>query len=79
MASGAYSGRRAPNDRSGEHAAIQQVIARLEAAYADRHSKEWIRAEVTAARHRFRNARVRNYVPILVERAARAALDNLEA
>ncbi|MFF4795513.1 three-helix bundle dimerization domain-containing protein [Streptomyces sp. NPDC001276] len=36
-------------------------------------------AKVTAAHHHSRKARVRNYVLILVERAARAALDNPKA
>jgi hypothetical protein len=69
----------APNLESLEERQVEQQLADLEsrlvAQYADRGINEGrVRAIVEQVRSRFVNARVRTFVPILVERAARQEL-----
>jgi hypothetical protein len=69
----------APNLESLEERQVEQQLADLEsrlvAQYADQGVNEGrVRAIVEQVRSRFVNARVRTFVPILVERAARQEL-----
>ena len=69
----------APNLESLEERQVEQQLADLEtrlvAHYADQGINEGrVRAIVEQARHRFVGAKVRTFVPILVERAARQEL-----
>jgi len=69
----------APNLESLEERQVEQQLADLEsrlvAQYADQGVNEGrVRAIVEQVRSRFANARVRTFVPILVERAARREL-----
>jgi hypothetical protein len=69
----------APNLESLEERQVEQQLADLEsrlvAQYADQGVNEGrVRAIVEQVRSRFANARVRTFVPILVERAARQEL-----
>ena len=56
---------------------LRDVESRLVSYYAaqHRHSPERVRHAVATNRDRFAHARVRTFVPILVERAARAELE----
>jgi hypothetical protein len=55
---------------------LREVESRLVARYepGGRYSEDHIRKTVASLRARFAEARVRTFVPILVERAARAEL-----
>jgi hypothetical protein len=69
----------APKLESLEERQVEQQLADLEsrlvAQYADQGVNEGrVRAIVEQVRSRFTNARVRTFVPILVERAARQEL-----
>jgi hypothetical protein len=69
----------APNVESLEERQVEQqladVEARLVAQYVDRGVNEGrVRAIVEQLRSRFADARVRTFVPILIERAARREL-----
>jgi hypothetical protein len=69
----------APNVGSLEERQVEQqladVEARLVAQYVDRGVNEGrVRAIVEQLRSRFADARVRTFVPILIERAARREL-----
>ncbi|HWN31097.1 MAG TPA: hypothetical protein VNP03_00050 [Pseudonocardia sp.] len=69
----------APNVESLEERQVEQQLADLEARlvaqYADRGVNEGrVRAIVEQLRSQFADARIRTFVPILVERAARQAL-----
>lgn len=69
----------APNLESLEERQVEQQLADLEsrlvAQYADQGVNEGrVRAIVEQVRSRFVDARVRTFVPILVERAARQEL-----
>lgn len=66
-----------PSD-ADEDDTIRQIADRLAVTYAARHPPERIRAEVSAAYDRFRGARVRDFIPILVERLVRTALNTPE-
>ena len=74
-------GSSAPTVRSREELQVstqlRDVESRLVSYYAarDTHSAERVRDAVATNRDRFAHARVRTFVPILVERAARAELD----
>jgi hypothetical protein len=56
--------------------ALDHVIGRLLDAYRGRCSREQVEAAVAAAHESLAGARVEVFVPILVERAARARLDD---
>lgn len=58
-----------------EEAAIRAVIERLTEAYGATHAPEDVESAVTAAHATFDGRPVRDFIPILVERKARAALD----
>ncbi|HEX4250138.1 MAG TPA: hypothetical protein VH008_31360 [Pseudonocardia sp.] len=69
----------APNLESLEERQVEQQLAdvetRLVAHYADQGVNEGrVRAIVEQVRSRFADARIRTFVPILVERAARQEL-----
>ncbi|MGW2028124.1 three-helix bundle dimerization domain-containing protein [Streptomyces decoyicus] len=59
-----------------EKEAIQAVVERLTDAYITTRTPEEIEAAVTEAHASFKDRPVREFVPVLVERKARAALDN---
>lgn len=59
-----------------EEEAIQAVVERLTDAYITTRTPEEIGAAVTEAHASFKDRPVRDFVPVLVERKARAALDN---
>ncbi|KAB1148248.1 hypothetical protein F7R91_10145 [Streptomyces luteolifulvus] len=63
-----------PPGRRDEHDAVRDVVSRLVAAY-DSVDAATVEATVGEAHDAFRQARVRAFVPILVERRARAVLD----
>jgi hypothetical protein len=52
---------------------IDEVIGRLQDRFPD-HGQEQIRAAVTNAHREFEGRPIRDFVPIFVERAARATL-----
>lgn len=56
-----------------ELASVRLTVARLKAAYPSLDA-DTVEATVRAAYDSFRQARVRNYVPILAERRSRTAL-----
>ncbi len=56
-------------------AQLRDVESRLVSLYAAEDGEERVRQVVAANRARFADARVRTFVPILVERAVRAELD----
>ncbi|MEY9964745.1 hypothetical protein ABIA33_002787 [Streptacidiphilus sp. MAP12-16] len=58
-----------------EDEAVRHIADRLKAAYQDRHAPERVEAAVAAALDHFQDTRIRDFVPVLVERRARAALD----
>ncbi|MFE3883029.1 three-helix bundle dimerization domain-containing protein [Streptomyces lydicus] len=58
-----------------EEEAIQAVVERLTDAYVTTHTPKEVEAAVTEAHASFRDRPVRDFVPVLVERRARAALD----
>ena len=62
------------HSRRGEEDAVRDVSGRLRRAYASVDGAT-VEHAVAEAREAFRQARVRTFVPILVERRARAALD----
>ncbi|MGW2918450.1 three-helix bundle dimerization domain-containing protein [Streptomyces angustmyceticus] len=59
-----------------EEEAIQAVVERLTDAYRATRTRMEIEAAVTEAHTFFKGRPVRDFVPVLVERKARAALDN---
>lgn len=54
--------------------AVDELKARLAGAFALSHSAERVRSAVVAAHHRFDGRPIRDFVPIFVERIARADL-----
>ncbi|WP_369405604.1 three-helix bundle dimerization domain-containing protein [Streptacidiphilus neutrinimicus] len=62
-------------EESPDDGAIRDVTRRLEAAYQDRCSSEEVSTAVSAAFEHFKDSRIRDFVPVLAERVARAALD----
>ncbi len=58
-----------------ERQALGQVTDRLTERFADRHSPEQVGKTVSSVHHRFDGRPVREFVPVLVERIARAELD----
>ncbi|HEY2099471.1 MAG: hypothetical protein QOC67_4311 [Pseudonocardiales bacterium] len=69
-----------PEDRQIQQQ-LEDVEARLVARYGQQPtvSEEYVRTTVEREAERFSHARVRTYVPILVERAARHDLDTRAA
>ncbi|MER5973655.1 hypothetical protein ABT112_28700 [Streptomyces sp. NPDC002055] len=61
---------------AGEEEAIQAVVERLTDADSTTRTPEEIEAAVAEAHASFKDRPVRDFVPVLVERKARAALDN---
>ncbi|WP_435224455.1 three-helix bundle dimerization domain-containing protein [Streptomyces sp. Tue6028] len=59
---------------SAEEKAIRQVAERLQSRYAEA-TPAAIEAAVRASEDRLRDSRIRDFVPIFVERRARALLD----
>lgn len=58
-----------------EEAAIRALIERLTEIYGAMHTPEDVESTVAAAHASFDGRPVRDFIPILVERKARAALD----
>ncbi|MFE0513934.1 three-helix bundle dimerization domain-containing protein [Streptomyces sp. NPDC058964] len=58
-----------------EEEAIKAVIERLKTSYAATHAPEAVEAAVAEARTAFHGRPVRDFIPILVERKARAMLN----
>ena len=58
-----------------EEEAIQALVEHLTDVYSETHTPEDIKAAVTAAHASFTGRPVRDFIPVLVERKARAALD----
>lgn len=61
--------------KSHEEQAIGRLRQRLQAAYGERSATE-VQGAVDSAVRRFTTARIRDYVPLLVERISRDALSN---
>ncbi|WP_245717581.1 three-helix bundle dimerization domain-containing protein [Nocardia jejuensis] len=61
-------------DTAREEKALLNVTNRLVDAYGEEHSTEQVEAVVGAVRQRFEGHRIREFVPILVERIARREL-----
>ncbi len=61
-------------DLEHERLAITRLSERLLDAYRDRYTTAHITAVIDRAVHRFDQARIREFVPLLVERDARDAL-----
>ncbi|TDW15247.1 hypothetical protein EV650_6729 [Kribbella kalugense] len=61
-------------DTVREEKAIENLTRRLNDSFADIHTPEEIENAVAAARRQFEGDRVRDYVPILIERMARQEL-----
>ncbi|MDT0458903.1 hypothetical protein RM550_24810 [Streptomyces sp. DSM 41527] len=59
-----------------EEEAIQAVVERLTDAYITTHTPKEIEGAVTEAHAAFKDRPVRDFVPVLVERKARATLDH---
>ncbi|MFF9803179.1 three-helix bundle dimerization domain-containing protein [Streptomyces rochei] len=59
-----------------EQEAIRTVTERLKSTYSDTRTPDEIEAAVAAAHASFSDRRVRDFVPVLVERKARTALDS---
>lgn len=57
---------------------IEQVIDRLAAAYSEV-PRDDVAQTVTNVHHRFEDSRIREFVPLLVERRARAELSRSDA
>jgi hypothetical protein len=57
-----------------EHVAIKQVVARLAEAFTPTVPDEEISETVERIHHRFDGSKVRDFVPLLVENAARKEL-----
>jgi hypothetical protein len=72
----AMSGRRptVSDEVRYERAAMARVTAALCAEFADRVPPDAVQAAVAEARGQFQTARLREFVPILVERSARERL-----
>jgi hypothetical protein len=64
-------------DASHEDVAVGRIIERLETAYATRRSSAEVTEAVATAREQFRDSHIRDFVPVFVERRARAILDGL--
>ncbi|MEY9842147.1 three-helix bundle dimerization domain-containing protein [Streptacidiphilus sp. EB103A] len=59
-----------------EDEAVRKVSERLKATYRHQYQPDRVEATVTAAREHFLSSPIRDFIPVLVERRARAALDN---
>ena len=57
-----------------DHAARNDITRRLAATYADQHAESYVAEVVSAAYRELGGARVRIFLPILVERLARERL-----
>lgn len=62
-----------------EQRAIEQVIARMRDVYATRVPEEQIRRIVQRIHQNFADSRIRDFIPLLVENAARQELAALAA
>lgn len=63
-------------DRQGDEAyALRALTRRLVTEYSGRYDADQVEAVVDAEHRRFAEASVRVYVPLLIERFAREALD----
>jgi hypothetical protein len=62
-----------------EHEAIVRVLDALEAEFAGRIPAETVADTVAQVHERFRDAKVREFVPLMVERRAHAKLAALAA
>ncbi|MEU3465005.1 hypothetical protein ABZ721_34270 [Streptomyces sp. NPDC006733] len=58
-----------------EDEAVGKVADRLKDAYHDQYSPASVDATVATARDHFRGAPIRDFIPVLVERRARATLN----
>ncbi|WP_307817808.1 three-helix bundle dimerization domain-containing protein [Nocardia acididurans] len=66
----------AVEDRAAkEEKALRQLTDRLAGTYGDTHSADCVEAMVDAARQRFDGHRIRDFIPILVERIVRRELE----
>jgi hypothetical protein len=63
-----------PNIESPEERQLQQQLAELESRLLAQYVENRVRATLERVRARFAGARVRTFLPILVERAARREL-----
>jgi hypothetical protein len=59
-----------------EDEAVHKVTERLKSAYRQRYEPEAVEATVNAAREHFDGSPIRDFIPVLVERRARAALNH---
>lgn len=67
-----------PRSKSHEEQAIGRLRQRLQAVYGERSATE-VQGTVDRAMGRFTTARIRDYVPLLVERISRDELSNRSA
>ncbi|MFJ9724796.1 three-helix bundle dimerization domain-containing protein [Streptomyces sp. NPDC101209] len=61
--------------QSAETEAIRRITAHLKAVYDGRRTPGQVEAAMSAAEKHFEDSRIRDFVPVLVERRARSALD----
>ena len=59
-----------------EDEAVHKVTERLKTTYRRQYQPDTVEATVTAAREHFHGSPIRDFIPVLVERRARAALDH---
>lgn len=59
-----------------EDEAVGRVVDRLKDAYRDRYGPGAVETTVATARDHFRDAPIRGFIPVLVERRARETLDH---
>ena len=59
-----------------EDEAVGKVADRLKNAFRDQYSSAAVDATVATAREHFRGAPIRDFIPVLIERRARATLNH---
>ncbi|MHA6763278.1 three-helix bundle dimerization domain-containing protein [Streptacidiphilus sp. PAMC 29251] len=59
-----------------EDEAVHKVAERLKANYRGRYRPDTVESTVAAAREHFHGSPIRDFIPVLVERRARAELDH---
>jgi hypothetical protein len=62
------------HDKRSEHEAIRDVVRRLSATFAGTHSVAQVEAAVMGSYEGFAGRPVRDFIPVLVERAAKSRL-----
>ena len=62
------------NDQPAEDAVISEIVERLETRFSHR-SANAIRSAVAEAQEHFSRARVKDFVPLFIEREAKARLE----